>query len=175
MHDRGQGIPENPHMAFEYYKKAATTDPCKEAFYDVGLMYENGRGVEQSFSQAKRWYGKAAKLGMPPADQALKRVKQQERVQKKTEEAREGENKPTPAKRAYIFMGIISAVVIAVTMSSAGSVVYRWQQTRLERGVQGWEEKEGKDASSNKSRRQQQRQRNSGGRGRVTQRRPKSR
>ena len=35
------------------------------AQYDLGLMYEKGRGVAQDYRQAAKWYQKAAEQGYP--------------------------------------------------------------------------------------------------------------
>ena len=40
----------------------------------LGLLYENGNGVEQNYSKAKEWYEKSADLGCDSAIEALKRL-----------------------------------------------------------------------------------------------------
>jgi TPR repeat protein len=42
-----------------------------EAMFYVGLLYDNGEGVAQSYQRAMDWYTKAAKLGYAPAQNNL--------------------------------------------------------------------------------------------------------
>jgi localization factor PodJL len=48
---------------------AASGDPA--AAYEVALRYAEGRGVSQSFSEAARWFERAAKHGLAPAQYRL--------------------------------------------------------------------------------------------------------
>ena len=38
-----------------------------EAQFNLGLIYDNGEGVQQDYSKAAQWYEKAANQGMPDA------------------------------------------------------------------------------------------------------------
>ncbi len=48
--------------AKEWYEKAAAHDH-ETAMLRIGYLYENGNGVEQSYSKAKEWFEKAADHG----------------------------------------------------------------------------------------------------------------
>ncbi|WP_444216008.1 tetratricopeptide repeat protein [Dialister hominis] len=54
----------------EWFLKAAKQG-LASAQYDLGLMYEFGRGVEQSDEKAREWYQKAADQGFEDAMVAL--------------------------------------------------------------------------------------------------------
>ena len=56
---------------FLYKAAAETGDP--EAMYRIGMMYENGDGVERDTNTAMVWYQKAAGLGSP---EAMRRIGQ---------------------------------------------------------------------------------------------------
>ena len=47
-------------------------DPYSE--YLLGVMYENGRGVAQDFSEAATWYRRSAQQGIPEAQAGLGRM-----------------------------------------------------------------------------------------------------
>jgi uncharacterized protein len=49
-----------------WFRKAADQGYA-EAQYNLGLMYEDGRGVPQDHAEAVKWWGKAAALGFHPA------------------------------------------------------------------------------------------------------------
>ena len=42
-----------------------------EAQYELGKLYFNGRGVEKSYTEAFKWYKKAAEKGLPAAQYSL--------------------------------------------------------------------------------------------------------
>src|SRR5512134_1893782 len=42
-----------------------------EAQYSLGVMYDNGRGVQQDYAEAMKWYRKAAEQGDAPAQYNL--------------------------------------------------------------------------------------------------------
>ena len=42
-----------------------------DAQYNLGICYENGDGVSQSYSEAAKWYQKAAEQGMVEAQFSL--------------------------------------------------------------------------------------------------------
>ena len=43
-----------------------------EAQFHLGVCYENGLGVKQSYEEAVKWYRKAAEQGFAPAQKVLK-------------------------------------------------------------------------------------------------------
>jgi TPR repeat protein len=61
------------HLMGQYEEALQTLLPLAEtsdhpyAQYYLGVMYANGQGVEQDFDEAAKWYGKAAKQGVPQA------------------------------------------------------------------------------------------------------------
>lgn len=42
-----------------------------EAQFDLGAMYDNGKGVSQDYAEAAKWYRKAAEVGNAPAQTNL--------------------------------------------------------------------------------------------------------
>ena len=44
-----------------YEKAAALGDAA--AMFNLGVLYENGRGVQRDLSEARRWFEKAAEAG----------------------------------------------------------------------------------------------------------------
>ena len=44
------------------------------AQYNLGVMYDNGQGVQQDYKEAVKWYRKAAEQGHNGAIEALKGV-----------------------------------------------------------------------------------------------------
>ena len=44
------------------------------AQYNLGVCYENGRGVTKSISEAVKWYRKAAEKGHARAKEKLRRL-----------------------------------------------------------------------------------------------------
>ena len=61
--DRTQPIePELLEQAQEYYRKAIAANDWR-AMLNVGVMYYEGRGVEQDYAKALHWYQKAADRG----------------------------------------------------------------------------------------------------------------
>ena len=49
-------------MAADYYRQAADMGNC-DAMVNLGLLYQDGYGVEQNESQAVHWFTQAAQLG----------------------------------------------------------------------------------------------------------------
>jgi len=49
-------------FAFQWFKRAAEQGDVN-AYLQIGLMYDFGQGVQQSFAQALRWYQRAAEKG----------------------------------------------------------------------------------------------------------------
>jgi hypothetical protein len=66
MYQFGQGTPPNLELAVHWYQIAANSGfPPGE--YNLGLMYESGRGVGQSYIIAQQLIAKAAKQGLGEA------------------------------------------------------------------------------------------------------------
>ncbi|MEB4592883.1 hypothetical protein VSS37_18030 [Candidatus Thiothrix sp. Deng01] len=71
MYEDGvNGLPSDLREAAYWYEQAARQDYPK-AQYNLGLLYEDGRGVTQNFKQAAYWYDKAAKAGFSEAQNNL--------------------------------------------------------------------------------------------------------
>ena len=71
------GIPDvlqpNYAEAMKWYRMAADqNDPT--GLYEVGKLYEEGKGVPASSTEAKAWYQKALQKGSPEARSALRRL-----------------------------------------------------------------------------------------------------
>ena len=49
--------------AIELYKKAANQGMA-DAQYNLGVIYNKGKGVHQNYAIAKEWYGKACDDGL---------------------------------------------------------------------------------------------------------------
>jgi hypothetical protein len=64
------GLPSDLREAAYWYEQAARQDYPK-AQYNLGLLYEDGRGVKQNYGQAAYWYDKAAKAGFTEAQNNL--------------------------------------------------------------------------------------------------------
>jgi TPR repeat protein len=45
----------------------------RAGLFNLGLLYENGRGVGRDFGKAREWYQKAADAGHTDAKQAISR------------------------------------------------------------------------------------------------------
>ncbi|MDD6910817.1 tetratricopeptide repeat protein, partial [Actinobacillus minor] len=54
---------ENYQVAFPMFKELAEQGDAG-AQYNLGLMYDNGYGVNQDYHQAVKWYQKAAEQGV---------------------------------------------------------------------------------------------------------------
>lgn len=60
-YERGEGIPVNFNLAFQYMHKAATgTKPWRYSYHSLGQYYRNGIGVAQNYEESYRWYYKGA-------------------------------------------------------------------------------------------------------------------
>jgi hypothetical protein len=64
------GLPSDLREAAYWYEQAARQDYPK-AQYNLGLLYEDGRGVKQNYAQAAYWYDKASKAGFTEAQNNL--------------------------------------------------------------------------------------------------------
>ena len=71
---KGIGTALDPVSAVEWFRKAADQD-CPAAFYELGVCYENGEGVEKDLVEAEVWYRKAVNGGFEGgAERALDRI-----------------------------------------------------------------------------------------------------
>ena len=74
---KGIGTALDPVEAVAWFRKAADQN-CPAAFYELGVCYENGEGVERDLDKAAEWYGKAVEGGFEGgADRALDRIAKQ--------------------------------------------------------------------------------------------------
>ena len=63
----------NYSEAMKWWRKAAEQgDP--DAQYNLGLMYDNGNGVQRNYAEALRWLRMAAKQGFADAQTALRQA-----------------------------------------------------------------------------------------------------
>ncbi|HNJ36278.1 MAG TPA: tetratricopeptide repeat protein, partial [Leptospiraceae bacterium] len=70
-HDVGSaGGNDSPNEAVKWYRKAAELGNVF-AQYNLGVIYEGGRGIEKDEVEAARWYRKAADEGLADAQRAL--------------------------------------------------------------------------------------------------------
>ncbi len=70
---KGIGTALDPAAAVEWFRKSADQN-CPDAFYELGVCYENGEGVARDFDEAIAWYRKAADSGFDRAQSAIIRV-----------------------------------------------------------------------------------------------------
>ena len=70
---KGIGTALDPVLAVEWFRKSAAQN-CPDAFYALGICYENGEGVDRDFDQAIAWYRKAVDTDIPEAQSAIIRV-----------------------------------------------------------------------------------------------------
>lgn len=61
----GANQKSNEQTAASYRKAAETGDT--RAMYELGLMYQSGKGVPQSYEDASKWYAEAAEKDYDPA------------------------------------------------------------------------------------------------------------
>jgi len=70
QYEHGRGVQQDYQKAFKMYCMAADLGD-HEAYYDLGWMYFNSRGVEQNKAVAAGWFELAAQAGDPLADRML--------------------------------------------------------------------------------------------------------
>ena len=71
---KGIGTALDPAEAVAWFRKAADQDN-PAAFYELGVCYENGEGVEKNLDEAEKWYCKAVDGGFEGgAQRALDRI-----------------------------------------------------------------------------------------------------
>ena len=73
---------KNYETAAEWFRKAAEQGNA-DAQYNLGMCYQEWKGVEQSFSKAEEWYTKAAQQGHQGAINRLEMVKKAQENSKK--------------------------------------------------------------------------------------------
>lgn len=66
------GVNINVADAVSWYRKAAEQSFC-ESEYNLGALYEDGKGVQESLEEAFRWYRRGAEDGSPSAMAAYSR------------------------------------------------------------------------------------------------------
>ena len=71
--------------AMKNFRAAAERGDAKAQF-ELGLMYEQGDGVDRNFAEAARWYRKAMAQGHELAEKALQRVEPRATVNKRKKE-----------------------------------------------------------------------------------------
>ena len=59
-YDEGKGLPQNPKLAVDWYRKAAAQGNA-DAQNSLGVMYMTGQGVEEDRAEAMHWYHEAAR------------------------------------------------------------------------------------------------------------------
>ena len=70
----GQGVPQNPQKAAEWYWKGATSgEPI--AMFNIGLCYAYGKGIRPNETLAVQWLEKSARAGYAPARQVINEIK----------------------------------------------------------------------------------------------------
>jgi len=70
---KGIGTALDPAEAVEWFRKAADQN-CSEAFYELGVCYENGEGVARDSDAALAWYRKALAADFSGAQAAITRL-----------------------------------------------------------------------------------------------------
>ena len=70
---KGIGTALDPKSAVEWFRKAADQN-SPDAFYELGVCYENGEGVEKNLDEALTWYRKAVDGGFEGAQSSVIRV-----------------------------------------------------------------------------------------------------
>lgn len=69
----GEGVPKNPGMAAELYRRAAEQGNV-DAQYNLAIMYSEGDGVPQNDKEARKWFSAAAASVKPKPWPLEKRV-----------------------------------------------------------------------------------------------------
>ena len=68
--DGKQGLGKNLPEAAKWYRKAAEQG-YPQAQYNLGLLYEDGKGMTRNYHKATQWYQRAAKKGLSEAQNNL--------------------------------------------------------------------------------------------------------
>ncbi len=61
-YDLGERGPQNPELAFKWYRRAGEAG-LPNAEFNVAVMLDSGRGATQNLAEAAAWYGRAAARG----------------------------------------------------------------------------------------------------------------
>ena len=69
----GQRSPRRLRRSDEVVSEGADAGEST-AMYNIGALYEAGKGVDKDLAQARNWYHKAASEGVQPANDALRRL-----------------------------------------------------------------------------------------------------
>ncbi len=70
MYRNGEGVPPDPAVAANWYRKAALQG-FAQAQYSLGALYQNGVGVAKDDAVAASWYSEAARQGHAQAQYSL--------------------------------------------------------------------------------------------------------
>ena len=70
LYDLGRGVPQDPSMAYDWYRQAAKAGLAQAAF-NVAVMFDSGAGVPRDGADAALWYARAAAGGYHRAQYAL--------------------------------------------------------------------------------------------------------
>jgi len=68
--DGKRGVSKNLPKAAKWYRKAANQG-YPQAQYNLGLLYEDGKGMTKNYHKATQWYKRAAKKGLSEAQNNL--------------------------------------------------------------------------------------------------------
>merc|ERR1712166_1718699 len=80
MYEYGRGVIQSDTLAFKFYKLSAEAGYA-QAQFRVGLFYGMGKVVEQSNTETREWWTKAAKQGH---EEAIKHLKQLDKMEGRT-------------------------------------------------------------------------------------------
>ena len=70
---RGEGVKEDPAMAYQYFAKAARTNHI-DAQYNAGVMKYEAIGIPEDKIEGTMWFMLAARVGYPPAISAREKA-----------------------------------------------------------------------------------------------------
>ncbi|WP_291951219.1 tetratricopeptide repeat protein, partial [Campylobacter sp.] len=68
------GVKKDNFKAVEYFEKACELDNGRGC-YNIGIMYENGKGVKKDIPKALEYFGKTCDLRIDKGCQAYARLK----------------------------------------------------------------------------------------------------
>ncbi|KAK3843874.1 MAG: hypothetical protein J3R72DRAFT_366510 [Linnemannia gamsii] len=69
-----EGVIQDDNLAYEWFLEAANQGHA-DAAYSVGYMHQHGRGANQSYEGAEKWYLVAIDKGNVPAQRSLQRMR----------------------------------------------------------------------------------------------------
>lgn len=70
---KGEGVPLDKGLAYQYFLKAANQGYARAQYYLGGLYYE-GNGIDKDIIEAIAWFKKASEQGYEEAQEALKNL-----------------------------------------------------------------------------------------------------